>query len=65
MAAEMIANSTHSLRHMKQNIVRVMGGQREDDEKSETLFNDAFDGPDHKEGVEAFLNKRKPEFGKG
>ncbi|WP_417320442.1 enoyl-CoA hydratase/isomerase family protein [Emcibacter sp.] len=62
LAAGMIANSAYSLHHIKQNIKQVLNGRREDDETSEALFNEAFDGPDHREGVEAFLNKRKPDF---
>ena len=62
LARQMMANSGHSLRHIKRNIARVLSGDREDDEQSESLFNAAFDGPDHREGVDAFLNKRKPEF---
>ncbi|MFC7047719.1 enoyl-CoA hydratase/isomerase family protein [Emcibacter nanhaiensis] len=62
LAEQMMANSGYSLRHLKQNIARVLNGEREDDEASEALFNAAFDGPDHQEGVDAFLNKRKPQF---
>ncbi|WP_138378835.1 enoyl-CoA hydratase/isomerase family protein [Luteithermobacter gelatinilyticus] len=61
-ARRLAANSRFSLHHMKALLGRVLTGARDDDELSENLFNDAFDGEDHREGVAAFLNKRSPEF---
>ncbi|PCI32048.1 MAG: enoyl-CoA hydratase [Alphaproteobacteria bacterium] len=58
----LLANSPHSLWEIKKLIARIQGGVREDDIVSEDIFLDAFDGADHKEGVEAFLTKRKPSY---
>lgn len=61
-AGRLMQNSPHSLREIKKIIRRVEDGVREDDEQSEKIFIDAFDGADHREGVDAFLNKRKPDY---
>ena len=58
----LLNNSPHSLREIKKMIARIQDGAQEDDAASEALFMDAFDGADHKEGVEAFLTKRKPVY---
>jgi len=62
MARLMSENSPHSLRQMKKMIRRVEEGAHEDDDLSEEIFDQAFNGPDHLEGINAFLNKRKPLF---
>jgi len=59
---QLMSNSPHSLKNIKANVKRILSGDREDDELSETLFRESFTGKDHREGVDAFLNKRKPEF---
>ncbi len=61
-AALLLNNSPHSLREMKKVIKRVQSGVRNDDEKSEEIFLAAFESKDHKEGVNAFLNKHKPNY---
>jgi len=61
-AGRLMQNSSHSLREIKKTIRRIEEGIREDDEQSEKIFIDAFDGADHREGVDAFLNKRKPDY---
>ncbi len=58
----LLNNSPHSLREIKKSINRIQTGVRDDDGQSEGVFLAAFDGPDHKEGVAAFLNKRKPDY---
>lgn len=58
----LVNNSFHSIREIKKVIKRIQAGIRDDDDRSEQVFMDAFDGADHKEGVEAFLNKRKPDY---
>lgn len=58
------ANSPHSLMEMKKIIGRIQDGVRYDDDQSEAIFDAAFTGDDHREGVEAFLAKRKAQFGK-
>ncbi len=58
----LIDNSPHSLREIRKIIKRIQSGSRNDDKLSEEVFLSAFDGQDHKEGVNAFLNKRKPDY---
>ena len=58
----LLNNSPHSLREIKQFIRRIEAGERHDDDHSEKIFMDAFDGADHREGVKAFLNKNKPNY---
>jgi len=55
-------NSSHSLQEIKKVTRRIQSGIRDDDDLSRGIFKAAFDGQDHKEGVEAFLNKRKPSY---
>ena len=57
-----VATSSHSHRHIKAMIRRILDGQSEDDDASRALFADAFEGADFKEGVDAFLTKRKAVF---
>jgi enoyl-CoA hydratase/carnithine racemase len=54
--------SGHSQRESKAMIRRVLDGQAADDDTTRAIFADAFTGPDFKEGVDAFLSKRKPDF---
>ncbi len=58
----MISVSGHSQRESKAMIRRILDGQMADDDATRALFAGAFTGPDFREGVEAFLNKRKPDF---
>ncbi len=58
----LINNSPHSLYEISKIINRIQSGSRNDDDLSEEIFLNAFDGQDHKEGVDAFLNKRKPDY---
>ncbi|MCF8473866.1 MAG: enoyl-CoA hydratase/isomerase family protein [Emcibacter sp.] len=55
----LLNNSAFSLREIKKIIARVQTGVRDDDNLSEDIFMDAFDGQDHKKGVDLFLNKDK------
>ena len=61
-AALLLANSPYSLQEIKKLIHRIETGVRDDDDLSEESFMEAFDGNDHREGVEAFLMKRKPDY---
>lgn len=57
-----VTSSLHSQRQSKSVIRRILDGQADDDAETLSMFADAFDGPDFKEGVSAFLEKRSPEF---
>ena len=54
--------SGHSQRESKAMIRRILDGQVADDDATRALFAAAFSGADFKEGVNAFLNKRKASF---
>jgi enoyl-CoA hydratase/carnithine racemase len=58
------AASPHTQRMMKAMIQRIIEGAHDDDAASQAAFDSAFTGPDFVEGVSAFLQKRKPVFGK-
>ena len=62
LAAQIASVSPHSVRASKAMIARILHGQAEDDAETLAQFADAFDGPDFREGVSAFLAKRKPKF---
>ncbi len=56
------ANSPHSQRQSKAMIQRILDGQAADDADTLAMFAGAFEGADFKEGVAAFLGKRKADF---
>ena len=55
-------NSLHSQRQSKAIIRRILDGQAADDAATLAMFAEAFEGPDFREGVAAFLEKRKAVF---
>ncbi|GAA0486135.1 enoyl-CoA hydratase-related protein [Parasphingorhabdus litoris] len=62
LAATMVSVSSHSQMMSKSIIKRILDGQADDDAETSALFDSAFESDDFKEGVSAFMEKRKPEF---
>ncbi|WP_108812005.1 enoyl-CoA hydratase-related protein [Sphingorhabdus sp. Alg231-15] len=62
LAATMASVSLHSQTMSKSIIKRILDGQADDDAETSALFDSAFESDDFKEGVSAFMEKRKPEF---
>lgn len=58
----MANNSQHSIRGAKQMVRMILHGAVDDTIETIKQFTDAFEGPDHHEGVGAFLAKRQPKF---
>ena len=61
-ARDIAANSQFSARGTKRIVQMILDGAIDDDRDTRRLFVDAFSGADFKEGVAAFLAKRKPIF---
>jgi len=61
---QLLAASSYTARHSKGFIRRVLDGQSEDDAETLGIFASSFTREDFAEGTAAFVEKRKPEFGK-
>ncbi|WP_243296708.1 enoyl-CoA hydratase/isomerase family protein [Bacillus litorisediminis] len=61
-AEELCQKAQFTVRSMKHIIGLIQHGQVEESEETENLRNGSFDTEDYKEGVRAFLEKRKPKF---
>ncbi|MDX3882913.1 MAG: enoyl-CoA hydratase-related protein [Sphingomonas sp.] len=62
LAETIAAASSHSVRETKKMVRRILDGQADDDADTRALFGAAFHGEDFREGVAAFLEKRKAVF---
>lgn len=61
--ARMIAdNSQWGVRGIKQIVRMILDGTTDDTRETMDMFLESFEGDDHKEGVAAFLERRKPVF---
>lgn len=55
-------NSQWGVRGIKKIVRMILDGESDDTAETEDMFRQSFEGPDHKEGVAAFLSRRKPAF---
>ena len=60
--APLLAGSPHTAKVMKQMIGLIASGTAKETAETRKLFRDAFTGDDFKEGYNAFLDKRAPDF---
>lgn len=61
-ALSIAENSQWSVRGIKHVIRQILDGETDDTPETEAMFSGSFEGIDHKEGVTAFLARRKPVF---
>ena len=62
VARQIASVSQHSVRGMKSIIALIENGASSDTPATRALFQDSYLGPDHEEGVAAFLEKRVAHF---
>jgi enoyl-CoA hydratase/carnithine racemase len=62
LAADLCAASGHTARVVKETFAALRAGAVDDDNGSRARFAAAFSGPDFREGVAAFMQKRPPQF---
>lgn len=61
-AEELCALSQYTIRATKHMISEIVKGVSEETERTRRLAADSFEGPDYREGRDAFLEKRPPKF---
>jgi enoyl-CoA hydratase/carnithine racemase len=61
-AALIAERSQVSVRGTKQIVQAILNGHTEENAEIAELILQSFDSEDYKEGVQAFLEKRKPQF---
>jgi enoyl-CoA hydratase/carnithine racemase len=60
--AALAAASSHTARTTKSILRMLNDGLRDDNDRSRTMFAEAFEGDDLQEGIKAFLERRPPIF---
>lgn len=58
----LMQRSNHSARMTKRLIALIQKGQDAESEETRRIFHEAFEGEDFKEGYQAFMEKRPPQF---
>lgn len=58
----LMQRSNHSARMTKRLIALIQNGQDQESEETRRIFHEAFEGDDFKEGYQAFMEKRPPQF---
>lgn len=61
-AESIAANSQFGVRGIKKIVQLILDGEVDDTPETRRMFLESFGGDDYLEGVDAFLNKRKPNF---
>lgn len=61
-ALSIAANSQWAVRGIKNIIRMILDGATDDTAETEDMFRQSFGGEDYREGVAAFLERRKPDF---
>ena len=61
-ALSIAANSQWGVRGIKKIIRMILDGAADDTPETEDMFRRSFGGEDYREGVSAFLERRKPDF---
>jgi enoyl-CoA hydratase len=62
MTSRLTSLSSYSTRGIKQTLLKIRGGQTQDDAETRAMFAAAFSGADFAEGAAAFINKRESRF---
>jgi enoyl-CoA hydratase/carnithine racemase len=61
-ATQIAGMSQYSIRATKRIVQMILDGAAEENRDSHRMFVDAFSGADFKEGIQAFMQRRKPTF---